>query len=324
MLLLGAALASLVIGAADISWRSAVGALISFDDSQLEHILVRYQRLPRLLIALFVGAVMACAGAVLQALTRNPLASPALLGINAGAALAVVSASLLLTLSPQDQLPFALTGGLGGFALCLYVNQLTGQRVASRGLPLILAGAIVSMLLSGVTNTLLLTSVAKRADLLSWVSGNINHAYIERLYHVWWLGLACLLILWAMARPLTLITLGEDKARASGVASGPVTWIAFGCAVVASTSAVAICGPVGFVGLIVPHVVRPLVGINLVWALPANALLGATLCVLADLASRLALSPQVVHTGVMMDLLGGLAFAWIVRRYYLRPSGRTA
>jgi iron complex transport system permease protein len=222
--------------------------------------------------------------------------------------------------SPEVQGLVALAGAGFGFAACFFVARLAGRSNDPRGLSLILAGALVSMLLIGVTNALLLSNPTRRAEFLSWVGGNINHVYAERLFDFWWIGAIALVILWAVARPLTLVLLGAEKAASAGVNVTRISRIALFATMLASGSAVAICGPIGFVGLIVPHMIRPLVGVNFTLALPASALVGAGLCVLADLGAQTLFAPYVVNTGLFMDLLGGLVFIVIVKRFYLSPS----
>ncbi|MEF2072686.1 FecCD family ABC transporter permease [Consotaella aegiceratis] len=317
-------MADLSIGAIGISWRTVIGAFVRFDADNYDHFVVLYQRFPRALIAVYVGATMATGGLVLQGLTRNPLAAPATLGINAGATLFVVAAAYALGLGAAALGVAALLGGVTGFLCCLAVARLADPSRDPRGLALILSGALVSMLFIGLANAFLLADPARRTDFLGWVTGNINHVYADRLALVWPIGLSALSVLMLLARPLTLITLGVDKAASAGVAVARVTWLALAAVTLGSASAVAICGPVGFIGLIVPHMVRPFVGSSLVLALPTCAVTGAAVCLVADLIARQALAPYVLHTGLIMDLLGGLIFVLIVRRFYLQPGARSA
>lgn len=315
--------ANLSFGASPIPAAEIVRAIVHFDDANYDHYVVLFQRLPRAAIAAFVGAVMACGGAVLQGLTRNPLAAPSILGINAGATLFVVAGVILFDISAGTQGIAAIAGGLFGFGSCLVVARLAGLSGDPRGLALILSGAIVSMFYVGIANALLLASPARRSDFMSWVTGNINHVYADRLADFWWIAAVSLAGLMLLARPLTLITLGAEKAASAGVNVAMVTRLALTAVVVSASAAVAVCGPVGFVGLIVPHMVRPFVGETFRFALPVNALAGATVCLVADLTARTAFAPHVLHTGLMMDLVGGGVFALLVRRFYLVPASRS-
>lgn len=312
-------LASLALGSQTYGAATVLAALTAPDPESYDHFVITSQRLPRALIALYTGALMAMGGAVLQALSRNPLASPQMLGINAGAALFVVLGAVFFELPRAGSGALALVGGLAGFAGCLALARLASVSTNPRGLGLILSGAILSMLLSGAANALLLADPNLRSEFLNWLSGNINHVYADRLADLWWLGVGAGIVLLILARPLTLVSLGRDTAAAAGVAIWPVTLCGVAAVVIGASSAVAICGPVGFVGLVVPHMLRPFTGNMLTRLLPACACVGAGLCLWADIAARLAFRPFVLNTGVMMDLLGGIAFVWIVRRHYFTP-----
>ncbi|PTW56558.1 iron complex transport system permease protein [Breoghania corrubedonensis] len=320
--LLASLLANLAIGAVQIGWSDVLAALVRFDPDSYDHFVVVYQRLPRALIAIYTGALMAVGGTVLQGLTRNPLASPSTLGINAGAMLFVIVGAYTFDLGLTAQGIAALAGAVFGFASCLSVARLAGLSRDPRGLALILSGALVSMLFVGIANAFLLADPARRTDFLGWITGNINHVYADRLADFWWIGLLSFAILGAIARPLTLVMLGQEKASSAGVNITWVTRAALAAVTLGAGSAVAICGPIGFVGLVVPHIVRPFIGAGLGLALPAGAMTGAIFCLIGDLVARQAFTPYVLHTGVLMDLIGGIVFVAIVRRFYLTPGAR--
>jgi len=313
---------NLLVMSGDMPLAEIAATLWRGEADTYEQSVLLYQQIPRSLIAIYVGATTAVSGCVLQGLVRNPLASPSTLGLNAGATLFVVAGALVFDFSPEVQGLAALVGAGLGFGACFLVARLAGRSNDPRGLSLILAGALVSMLLMGVTNALLLSNPTRRSEFLSWVGGNINHVYAARLIDFWWIGAIALAILLLVARPLTLVLLGAEKAASAGVNVTSISRVALFATMLASGSAVAICGPIGFVGLIVPHMIRPLVGVNFTLALPASALVGAGLCVLADLGAQTLFAPYVVNTGLFMDLLGGLVFIVIVKRFYLSPSQR--
>lgn len=278
---------------------------------------ILFQRLPRILIAIYVGGIMACCGFVFQGLIRNPLASSSSLGVNAGATLFVVTSALVFQFDILLQGIAAISGGISGFVVCWLVSKCAGSGNNQSGLSLILGGAIVTMLLIGLSNAILLSYPLQRSEYLSWISGNINHAYIDRLYMFWWIGLIILATFGSLCRPLTLILLGLEKASSMGVNTTIISAIALSCAIIGASSAVAICGPIGFIGLIVPHLVRPLVGEKYSVALPACALCGAILCIFADFISHIAFKPYVLNTGIILDISGGIAFICIIRKFYV-------
>ncbi|WP_446471038.1 FecCD family ABC transporter permease [Xenorhabdus stockiae] len=311
---------SLSFGMNIASFSQIYAALTQSEPQNYEQAVILYQRLPRALISVYVGAVMACSGLVFQGLIRNPLASSSTLGINAGATLFVVAGAIVFSLDLTLQGIAALLGGLFGFLSSLLISRLSGVNTVSRDLLLILAGTLIAMLYLGVSNAVLLAYPETRTEYLSWLAGAINHVYITRLHHFWWFGLLALIVLLLLARPLTLILLGYEKAHSIGVNATLVSRIALVAAIVASSSAVAICGPIGFVGLVVPHIVRPLVGQNFMLSLPACALTGASVCLIANLCAQTLFQPYVIHTGILMDFLGGLFFIWIIRKRYLSTT----
>ena len=310
----------LLFGFASSQVPGLIEAILRFEAGSFEEAVLLFQRIPRALIATYVGSVTAASGFVLQSLIRNPLASPSTMGINAGAAMFLVAGALVFDIGTALQGVAALAGALFGFLSCLAVARFAGRRNDPRGLSVILSGALVSMLFIGITNALLLSDPARRSDFLSWVTGNINHAYIDRLEVFWWIGALSIGVLFFLARPLTLILFGAEKAASAGVNVPVATRLAFTAAAVGSGSAVAICGPIGFVGLVVPHIVRPFVGNNLLVALPASMITGSIVCLLADLIAREALQPFVLSTGLVTDLIGGIVFVAIVKRFYLSPG----
>lgn len=312
--------ASLMAGAGTATVGQVYAALTLPEPQNYTQAIIRYQRLPRTLIALYVGAVMACSGLVFQALLRNPLGSSSTLGINAGAVLFTVGGAVLFNFGLPLQGVCALAGALFGFLSSLTVARLAGARDVPPGLLLILAGSLISMLYLGVANAILLSHPEVRSAYLGWISGTINNAYANRLYSFWWMGLLALALLLLLARPLTLMLLGNEKALSIGINTRWTAGLALGAAIVAAGSGVAICGPIGFVGLMVPHAVCPLVGQHFLLALPACVLLGACACLLATLAAQTLFQPYIVHTGVLMDLLGGLFFIWVIKTHYLSAT----
>ncbi len=318
--LLGLFLFSLAAGAGAASLEQVFAALTRLEPQNYPQAMILYQRLPRTLIALFVGAVMACSGLVFQALLRNPLGSSSTLGVNAGAVLFTIAGTALFDFSLPLQGLAALLGGLFGFLSALAVARLAGARDLPPGLLLILAGSLISMLYLGVANAILLSHPDARSAYLGWLSGTVNTAYSDRLYRFWWPGLLALALLLLLARPLTLMLLGRDKAISVGTDAKRISRLALALAIVAASTGVAVSGPIGFIGLMVPHAVRPLIGQHFLLALPACALLGAFVCLAATLAAQTLFQPYILQTGVLLDLLGGIFFIWVIKKHYLSAA----
>lgn len=315
---------NLSFGAKPVEWLEIIKSYFAFNDQSYDHFIIRHQREPRSLIAMFIGATMAVSGAVLQGLTRNPLASPSLLGISSGASLFVVFFGFYFATPLELHGYIALVGGFFGFVSVMVLSKIAGIKNDPRNLSLILAGAIVSMLYGAIANSLVLADQNLRNSLMNWLSGNINHAYFDRLNEFWWLGAIAFAFLWVQSRALTLMTLGEEKAESAGVSVKRTQLLAIISCVTASSAAVAICGPIGFIGLVVPHIVRPFAGAHFVHQLPMNAFVGATIGLLADMFARLGFAPFVLNTSIIMELLGGIVFIFIVRRFYLSNGVKTA
>lgn len=310
--LLLSVLASIVFGAADIRAGTVWAALTAFDGTT-EHLIIRTLRVPRTLIAMVVGAALGVAGGIMQGLTRNPLADPTILGLSAGAAFAVVVAAALFGItSPTAQTWFAL-GGAGATALAVY-----GLSAAGRGGPtplkLTIAGAALTALLSSLTTGILIFNQRTLEEVRFWLAGSVAGRDLALLRDVLpYMGMGLVLAL-ALGRRITTLALGDDVARGLGQRTLWVKTLAALAVVLLAGSAVAVAGPVGFVGLLIPHVVRSFIGVDYRWILPYAALLGAILLVLADLAGRLLLQPLELPVGVMTALLGGPIFIYLAQR----------
>jgi iron complex transport system permease protein len=309
--LVATCLASLAIGTTAIPLRVIVEALLAPDGSR-EHVVVATQRLPRVLIGCAVGASLACAGAVMQAVTNNPLASPGLLGVNAGAAFAVVMAIVTLGAQSDAILVWYAFGGAAVSAAIVYGLGSAG-RAGATPLRLALAGAIVTSFLGSITATVLVFDQSTLDNVRLWTAGTLSGRSMQTLLSVGpyiGLGLAAAL---ALGRQVTTLGLGAEIARLVGQNQALWRGIAALLVVLLAGSAVALAGPVGFVGLVVPHVARMVVGTDYRHILPACMLGGATLLVAADAAVRLIMPEQDLPVGVTMALIGAPFFVYLAR-----------
>ncbi len=312
LLLLLCLLASVVYGTADIKLRAVYEAFSSFDGSQA-HVIVRTLRVPRALIALLVGASLSVAGAIMQALTKNPLASPGILGVNAGAAVMVVVAVFILKVhSLTTYALFAFAGA------ALAGTAVYGMGSLGRGgmtpLKLTIAGAAMTALLSSITQGALVINERGLDEIRFWLAGSVAGRDLTLVSQVApYLGVGLLLAL-LMSRQITTLSLGEDVARGLGQRTG---WVKAGAAlavVLLAGGSVAVAGPIGFVGLAVPHIARGVTGTDYRWILPHAAVLGGILLVLADLGARFVIHPQEVPVGVMTAVVGAPFFIYLARR----------
>ncbi len=304
--------ASLVVGAIPISLARAVTAFTDYDGSA-DHVVVMTVRLPRGLIAAVVGAALGAAGAVMQALSRNPLAEPGILGISWGAALAAVAAQVVLGVGSLAALASIALLGAAVAGLAVVVLGSLG-RLGLTPSKLVVAGAAVSSLLAGVLQGILVVDQQSLEASRRWLAGSLVGRDAEALlqvlpYLVAGLGLALVL-----ARPLTALSLGEDVARGLGQRTGPVKAAAAAAVVLLAGGAVAVAGPLTLVGLAVPHLARFVVGHDYRQVLPASALFGSVLVVAADAAARLVIPPEEIPVGVMTALVGAPVFIHVARK----------
>jgi iron complex transport system permease protein len=308
-----AVLASLAIGTKAIPLGQVIDAFTDYDATNSDHLVVRELRQPRTLVGLLVGAALGLAGAVMQAVTRNPLADPGLLGVNAGAAFAVVLAIWQFGSSDIGTLVWFAFGGAAAASVVVYLLGSLGRGGATP-VRLALAGAALSALLFSLTRAVTLLDQATLDQFRFWAVGSLTGRDDQVARSVGpFIAIGGVLAL-GLTRPLNAIALGDDAAAGLGVKVG-LTRVASGAAIVLLCgAAVAAVGPVGFVGLVVPHAVRAVVGPDQRWLLPGCALAGPVVLLLCDTAGRVIARPGEVQVGIMTAAIGGPAFVFLVRR----------
>jgi iron complex transport system permease protein len=311
-LLLLALLSSIAFGAANITPQRVWAALVAPDGST-DHLIIRTLRVPRAAVAALVGASLAVAGALMQGVTRNPLAAPGLLGVNAGAALGVVAAVFLLKITSLSLYALFAFAGAALAAVAVYALGALGGRGGPTPFSLAIAGAALTALLGSLTTGLLIMSQRTLDEVRFWLAGSVAGRDLTLLLQAAPYLLAGLVLALALGRQITALSLGEEVARGLGQRTGWVKGLAAVAVVLLAGGSVAVAGPIGFVGLVVPHVVRFVVGVDYRWILPYAVLVGATFLVLADVGARLLLRPIELPVGVMTALIGGPFFVWLVR-----------
>jgi len=294
-----------------------VWAAIWRDDGSETAIIVRELRWPRTLIAVVVGAALGVAGAQLQSLTRNPLAEPGLLGVSAGAALAVVATSTVAGLSgTAGQAAAAVIGA--GLATVLVFVLAGGPR---RGpMPLLLAGVALTALLGALTTVLVLLDAETLDEYRFWAVGSVAGRDLDLLVAVAPLLVVGLGLGVGSTRTLDLLSLGDELATGLGsrVAVGRLVVLVSSTALTAG--AVAVAGPLVFVGLVAPHAARALVGVAHAWVLPMSGLLGGSLLVLSDVVGRVLARPGEVQVGIITAVVGAPVLIALVQRRRLVAS----
>ncbi|MEW2285695.1 iron chelate uptake ABC transporter family permease subunit [Streptomyces sp. NPDC047841] len=308
-LLVCVALASIAIGAKALSLDQVWHGL--FHDTGTYGDVVVDERLSRTALGLLAGAALGLSGAVLQALTRNPLAEPGLLGMNAGASAAVVTAMTYCGVtSLSGYVWFAF---LGAAAVGALVWFLGGSRGATP-VRLALAGTAISAALYGYLQAVMITDGAALGKMRFWTVGSLVSATNATIVQVLpFLAVGTVLAL-ALARPLNAVEMGDDTARALGANLNRTRALAMLAAVVLCGAATAACGPIVFVGLMVPHVVRSFTGPDLRWILPYATVLAPVLLLGADVVGRVVARPAELQVGIVTAVIGGPLFIFLVRR----------
>lgn len=248
----------------------------------------------------------------MQGITRNPMADPGILGINTGAALGVVGAVFLLKISSLTLYALFAFAGAALTASAVYTLGSLG-RGGPTPLKITIAGAALTALLSSLTTGVLILNQRTLEEVRFWLAGSVAGRDLNLLLQVTpYLGIGLLVAL-ALGRQITTLSLGDDVAQGLGQRTGWVKGLAALCVVLLAGSSIAVAGPIGFVGLVIPHAVRFFVGVDYRWILPYSALAGATFLVASDVAARLVLRPTEMPVGVMTALIGGPFFVYLVR-----------
>jgi len=315
-----------LIGSKRISLKEAVfGEPTNPEDVRTDYddyeIFVRV-RLPRIILAAIVGAALACSGVVFQALLRNPLADPYILGISSGARLGVtiaVISGLNWTLWGRSPIAvFAFAGALGTVWLVWFVGRLTGKFHVTG---LLLAGVVINAFFSAVI--MFLTSIAKAEQVhatIFWLMGNMT----EEDFLVLWIGAGCvvggIMVLFYISPQLNALSFGEDDARSMGVNTARTRTMAFGVAAAITAIAVSLSGLIGFVGLVIPHGVRLVFGPDHRQLLPLSSIVGAIFLVVADTVARIIVAPAQLPVGVVTAIVGGPFFLVLLVKYSRKVS----
>lgn len=312
-LLVAVSVASLLVGARPVTVSTALDALFAYDANSAEHIIVRDYRLPRTLLGLLCGAAFGVSGALIQAATRNPLADPGILGVNAGAAFFVTLAVGLFGFHSIDAyLWFAFLGAIL-VTLAVYALGAAGRDGATP-VRLVLAGVALSAVLGGIGSAITLLDPQAFDSMRFWSIGSVAGRNMEIVAAVVPFIGAGLVIALVASRPLNAMALGDDLARSLGaniVRARILTLVAVTLLAGAGTAA---AGPIGFVGLMVPHVVRWFTGPDQRWIMPMTMIYAPVLLLAADIAGRLILFPGELEAGIVTAFIGAPVLILLARR----------
>lgn len=306
-------LSSIAFGQIPISFRTIVDAFLDFDKNSTEHIIITTTRITRAVIATVIGVSLSIAGALMQALTKNHLASPSIFGINSGSVFFIVLSMSLFSISSLKHYMWVGFLGAGVSAIMVYFLGSLGRDGLSP-VKIVLSGAAITALFLSLTQGLLIINGQNLEGVLFWLAGSIAGRTMDMLKPI----LPFIVGGWIMAlflgHPVNILTSGEDIAKGLGQRTVLVKTLMAVAIIFLAGGSVAVGGSIGFIGLIVPHIVRGLVGNDHKWIIPYCGLFGASLLLLADIVSRFIIMPQEVPIGVMTALIGTPFFISIARR----------
>ncbi|MBD8501176.1 FecCD family ABC transporter permease [Paenibacillus arenosi] len=312
-LLVGATAASVLFGLQNFDFVTVIQAYTSFTGSD-EQLIIRTSRVPRALTAAVIGSSLAIAGVLLQAMTRNPLASPSILGVNAGAALAIVSMLYWYgaVFSFSELMWFGFIGA-GITAGLIFIIAMIGKG-GMTPLKLILTGSALASFASSLNSLFMLISNATLEGALYWLTGSVSNSSMEHTLQMLPYFITAWVIAWSMSRSLNVMSMGDDVATGLGQRTMWIKVLTIVVVVILAGGSVALAGPISFVGIMIPHISRWLIGNDHRWLLPYSAVLGGAFLVLADLLSRFLLVAKEVPVGVTTAILGVPFVVLLVRR----------
>jgi iron complex transport system permease protein len=306
---------SVTVGTREVDWADILSALAGANDNIGQAAVT--VRIPRTLLALLAGAALALAGAIMQGVTRNPLADPGILGVNMGASLAVVIGVAWFNITSSSAYIWTAILGAGCSAVFVYTVGSLGRGGATP-LKLALAGAATSVAFSSMVIAVVLPRNDIAGGIRSWQLGGVGGATFERIYPILPFLAVGFVISILSARKLNSLALGDELAAGLGERVAIARALASLGAILLCGATTAVCGPIGFLGLIVPHLCRLLIGVDHRWLLPFSALGGACLLLAADVVGRIVARPAEIDVGIVTALIGAPFFIWIVRRQRVR------
>ncbi|MBN8203238.1 FecCD family ABC transporter permease [Bacillus sp. NTK034] len=314
---------AVMVGSVDITPRliwevlfSKLGIFIATDSSKAQAVIIWDIRFPRIVLAAIVGAALAICGAAIQALVKNSIADPYILGVSSGASVGAASVILLGAFSVLGVYAISLAAFLGAIFAVMIVFFLARVNGRVSVIRLLLAGIAVSMVLSAITNFMLMMSKQQGGiqAVMHWMLGSLAGAKWSNLGIPFFSLLLVFILLLMNYRQLNALLLGEETAATLGVNLDRFRIFIILFVSLLTGVVVAVSGSIGFVGLIIPHIVRMLVGSNYKLVLPISALIGAIFLVWADMAARMVLAPEEMPIGIITAICGCPFFIWMLRR----------
>ena len=312
VLLVGVCFVSITMGSRSITLLTIWDAFANYDPNSASETVVREMRVPRTLLGLTVGAALGLSGAILQGVTRNPLAEPGIMGINTGASAFIVFA--IMVLGTQQLSTYIWFGFLGAAVATVAVYAIASfGREGATPVKLALAGAAVTAGFFSLTNAIVMTNVEALNELRFWQVGSLAGRYMPVFWQTLPFIVVGVVIALGTGRALNALALGEDVARALGQRVRLTRFTLFVTVALLCGAATAACGPIVFVGLVVPHIARILCGPDYRWILGYSLVLTPIVLLTCDIIGRVVVSPSELQVGVVLGVLGAPAFIALVR-----------
>ena len=313
IVLLAITLVSLKLGSIEITYKELILGLLSNETSGNVAI-IRDLRMPRIFVAMLVGANLAVSGVLLQSVIRNPLADPYITGISSGAGMVTV---FMMVFMPQVTVLRPILGFLGGVFACLLVYLMSYKKGLSP-IRIVLAGAACNALLGGISSMISVSAGLGSANIQKWLMGSLatvnwSHVHILVVYSI--IGLVAAMLL---SKVCNVLVLGNKNAKSLGINANLYLIIVTAVAVFLGSISAAIAGMISFVGLVVPHICRLIVGSNHTYLIPCSALVGSILALFADTIGRLIMHPYEIPVGVVTCIIGAPFFLYLLRKSDLK------
>lgn len=307
------ALMSIRVGSISVSNDDVWRALFHYDETEYNQIVIHSLRIPRTVIAIGVGGALAAAGCIMQAITRNPLADPTILGVSSGAAFAIVTAIYTIGLTaPGQYLWFGFAGAIVASALVFTIGS--AGRGGATPIKLALSGVVVAALLGAWTNALILLDEDTLDQARFWFAGSVAGRDIGIFWTASPFLIGGMVLSLLIGHQLNVLNMGDDTARALGMNISRTRLTAYALVVLMTGAAVAVAGPIAFVGLATPHIVRAIIGPDYRWVLPYSIIVGAALLTTADILGRVVMSPGEIQVGIVTAFIGAPFLIYLARK----------
>ncbi|MFJ7973175.1 FecCD family ABC transporter permease [Psychrobacillus sp. NPDC096389] len=312
ILLILSVVLSINLGATNQSAQIVWDALFHFDKENSSHIIIRELRLPRAIAAIFVGAALAISGAIMQGMTRNPLASPSIMGVTAGSSfLIAIALAVVPSVTYLGLMMFSFVGAGLGAALVFGITAMAKGGMTT--VKLALAGSAITSLLSSLSTAIgIKFNVSK--DISYWYAGGVSSVQPQHIIFALPFIIAGIILALVLSRSISVLSLGEEIARGLGQRTGVIRFLGTIVVLLLTGAAVSIAGMIGFVGLVVPHITRFIVGVDYRWIIPCSAVLGGLLLIVADMIGRMINAPFETPVGAVTAIIGVPFFLYLARK----------